>query len=657
MSSIPTGRSLEKCRLQLLAHGDGEPTAIIVESFSNDDSESDLPKLEMKFPSPSHAAVVSEVSSPPSTRSISTIWSMDSSSQAAAASAGAKRLRNGVGDDDATPRSPMVGVSPTSTFNIQILESQRSPGATVAPLTLLQAESPPDESILESEEHDSFANSNNPPVLKLGNAGGGFLQKNWRGIGQMFNNLRIDVDSEHHTNDSPPEDGSLANVRTQDSQCSSVEYVANGGLRLDEWVIDPDGIKEFPSNVAASNKAAPSHGTSPGSIQITADADVRIGEKKKELDETAAVDEKVREFSLEIGDIAMISPSGNDSKMRSTDFVQFGSVIGHGNSGTVVKALNIKDFRVYALKSIRVTTKKDREQIKKELTAFHSLACPGLISFHGAFFDSGQVTLVLEYMNRGSLQNVIDNFGAVTDEATLKRISLMVLLGLEQMHSKRLFHRDIKPGNILLDSSGNCKISDFGIARQLEDSEESARTVLGTRLYMSPERMVAQAYGCSSDIWSFGLMMHTLAMGIYPYDKRNHLELSVAEDPSPKLPRGRFSIGFRNFLDKCLEKDPEKRHTAEELLNHDFLKEVDISQPYEWPWEDASRKQDTEDLVDIAGVLGKAVFGKRNLYKRSKENSMIFSNIAESLNFPTSSACVILERNLPLKSFASSPFH
>lgn len=347
----------------------------------------------------------------------------------------------------------------------------------------------------------------------------------------------------------------------------------------------------------------------------------------------------------------------NSERVQLADFFQIGARIGKGNSGDVTKALCLQDFRVYALKCIGVQLKSNRHQMAKELNFFSSIECPYLVSFHGAFFDQVNTTFVLEYMNRGSLQDVIDKYGAV-DGMILKRIAKMVLLGLQEMHSKNQIHRDIKPANILLNRTGHCKISDFGIVKELQGPEEAAQSFVGTRIYMSPERIKSEPHSFPADIWSFGLTMQTLACGEFPYKDVQkgfiHLFQTITQDPVPKLSKQKLSGEFQEFLSHCLEKDPSKRWTASELLAHDFLQEVDVSCPQPWPWDQESER-DQQDLAEIAVVLGKVLFSKKS-YLRSKQNSEIFSKIAESLGIPPQEAIPIIERNIPLKYLGESPF-
>jgi serine/threonine protein kinase len=97
-------------------------------------------------------------------------------------------------------------------------------------------------------------------------------------------------------------------------------------------------------------------------------------------------------------------------------------------------------------------------------------------------------------MDAGSLENIIALFRAakvnpVIDEPILAKITLQMLCGLTYLHSKNQLHRDIKPGNVLLNSSGEVKLSDFGISRELPEEVDFSKTAVGTRSYMSPERI------------------------------------------------------------------------------------------------------------------------------------------------------------------------
>lgn len=133
------------------------------------------------------------------------------------------------------------------------------------------------------------------------------------------------------------------------------------------------------------------------------------------------------------------------------------------------------------------------------------------------YIDS--VRVVLEYMDRGSIRDLSKNSKKISEE-NLSIIALQALNGLCYLHMvARRAHLDIKPENLLLNSKGEVKISDFGIAREFNSSQEFMKTFIGTYAYMSPERMSNQNYNHTSDIWSLGVTLIELATGEYPLPK------------------------------------------------------------------------------------------------------------------------------------------
>lgn len=229
---------------------------------------------------------------------------------------------------------------------------------------------------------------------------------------------------------------------------------------------------------------------------------------------------------------------------------------------------------------VRAVGSQLRLTINEAATEAVSQACPFIVSFYDVFADParGTVNLLVEYMDGGSLEDLV-KAGGCDDEAVLANMARCILLGLNYLHERQKIHRDIKPGNLLMNTKGVVKIADFGVSRNLTGTSDLSKTFVGTVGYMSPERIQGHKYNAKADIWSFGLSLLACALGAFPYERQvsslSYFELvnAVCDEPSPELPPGdeRFSPELRDFVRLCLLKDPTERPSAETLLFHPFL--------------------------------------------------------------------------------------
>ena len=271
----------------------------------------------------------------------------------------------------------------------------------------------------------------------------------------------------------------------------------------------------------------------------------------------------------------------------------------------------------------------------RTLVSFHLQPSRYIVSFYGAYVKSEQLlaALVMEFMDGGSLNRIVEN-GGIQSENVLRHIAFSSLKGLATMHSKQTLHRDIKPDNILINTNGDVKVADFGLASHVDKKDDSLKSFEGTLAYMSPERMKGDPYSYASDIWSVGMSILALALGCSPRfflkenplsddntddknnddsgggDNNNSLSrvrsgsnffdlMSAISNPLnrsllTKLKNGTvvrrdgidyqydsnnnddtsngFSQNMVDFVFQTLNLDPLKRGTAVELLNHPFLK-------------------------------------------------------------------------------------
>ena len=128
------------------------------------------------------------------------------------------------------------------------------------------------------------------------------------------------------------------------------------------------------------------------------------------------------------------------------------------------------------------------------------------------------MSLVLEHMNAGTLQDFITG-----RRSSRPRRRGDILRGLAFIHDRRQIHRDIKPGNILINSAGQPKMAVFGIAKNFDTLHLSRADTFTATIYMSPERLEGKPSTYAADIWSFGLTLFTLARGKFPLDERRLL--------------------------------------------------------------------------------------------------------------------------------------
>lgn len=288
--------------------------------------------------------------------------------------------------------------------------------------------------------------------------------------------------------------------------------------------------------------------------------------------------------------------------------------LGSGNGGVVLKVRHIPTSLIMARKLIHLEVKPAiRKQILRELKILHECNFPHIVGFYGSFYNDGEISICMEYMDGGSLDLILKRAGRIP-EAILGKITAAVLRGLSYLRDKHeIIHRDVKPSNILVNSSGEIKICDFGVSGQLIDS--MANSFVGTRSYMSPERLQGTHYSVQSDVWSLGLSLVEMAIGMYPIPppdsktleaifEQHHEEGGgvggssaveqqkpmaifelldyIVNEPPPKLEHKSFSGEFRDFVEKCLKKNPEERADLRGLTAHAWIvkceaEDVDIA--------------------------------------------------------------------------------
>lgn len=280
----------------------------------------------------------------------------------------------------------------------------------------------------------------------------------------------------------------------------------------------------------------------------------------------------------EVETSTLIQPSDNPLNLADFDVVR---VIGKGNGGVVHLVHHKWTGRFFALKVIQTNVEEStRRHIARELKINQSAAqCPHIVVCHQSFYDNGAISIILEYMDGGSLADFLKKVNMIP-EPYLAAICKQVLKGLWYLHHKKhIIHRDLKPSNLLINHIGQVKITDFGVSAILDSTSSVADTFTGTYVYMSPERIRGGNYGYKSDIWSLGLVLLECATGQFPFSSPqpggwiNFYDLmnTIVDQPAPHASSDVYSTEFCSFISACVQKDPKDRMSANELMAHPFI--------------------------------------------------------------------------------------
>jgi formylglycine-generating enzyme required for sulfatase activity/tRNA A-37 threonylcarbamoyl transferase component Bud32 len=257
------------------------------------------------------------------------------------------------------------------------------------------------------------------------------------------------------------------------------------------------------------------------------------------------------------------------------------SVLGRGGMGVVYKARHLKLKRTVALKRVLAgghAGPGERARFRIEAEAVARLQHPNIVQIHEVGEADGHPYCALEFVEGGNLARKLAGKPMPAREAA--RLVEALARAMQLAHSRNVVHRDLTPANVLLAADGTPKITDFGLARQLDsDSGEThSGTVLGTPSYMAPEQASGRAHeaGPAADTYALGAILYACLVGRPPFQGKTVVETLDQVRTQEPAPPSRWQAGVPLDLEticlKCLRKEPEKRYASAAELADDLVR-------------------------------------------------------------------------------------
>jgi len=299
--------------------------------------------------------------------------------------------------------------------------------------------------------------------------------------------------------------------------------------------------------------------------------------------------------------------------------------IGQGGMSVVYKAMQTAMNRTVALKMLKMGLSSDpifSQRFMREVSLLGKLNHPNIVTvFDSGMTSQGNLYLAMDLLSGSSMQDILDKTGALSIERAAPLI-LQICDALNHAHKRDITHRDLKPGNIMIETTHRgdevVKIVDFGLAKMGEGSERLTRAgeLWGSSFYMSPEQCSGAESDARSDIYSFGIVIYQLITGKVPFRGSGFMETVSKQmnEPPPPLKQTKADLVCPDMLErvlfKCLEKAPENR----------FQNVADLKSALQSALPDAS-KSEKESTTRAARTIAPPQKEKKEITKETSTGS------------------------------------
>ena len=313
--------------------------------------------------------------------------------------------------------------------------------------------------------------------------------------------------------------------------------------------------------------------------------------------------------------------------MSIEDF-EFGRVLGKGVFGSVIIVKRKQDKEIYAMKRVKISglTKRELENSFNEVRLLASLNHKNVIGYREAFYDQNSNTLniVMEFADDGDLSTKIKKSlknKIYFDERMIWSTLIQILEGLKYLHKSDIIHRDLKSANIFLTKKGFVKIGDLNVSKII--GKNMALTQTGTPYYASPEVWSDRPYDYKCDIWSAGCIIYEMASLRMPFrgTSMQVLYSNVMKGEFAPIPLI-YSDDLMRVIKLMLVKNPQKRPSAQELLNNEII--LDKIDKY-------GLEDKYEEFFDEKALLMRTIKIPRNLNQMNQVNYQLPKNYKKEI--------------------------
>ncbi|GAM18932.1 hypothetical protein SAMD00019534_021070 [Acytostelium subglobosum LB1] len=253
--------------------------------------------------------------------------------------------------------------------------------------------------------------------------------------------------------------------------------------------------------------------------------------------------------------------------------VKIGNIIGKGGYGKVFEAHYEK--KKVAIKVVHYRTPKEQHNVLIEIGFLQRCKHPNILEYKASVLHENKLLIVTEFLPGGTLEQAVAS-SHVFKDTHIGYIGKEILKGIAYLHENKIVHRDVKSANVMLSTTGDIKLIDFGLCASVEKG--TSNHIVGSPYWMSPEMIKGDPHSYPADIWGFGVLLLEMLFKRPPHRESRLKAMFMTATVGIDVTKLKCSLDLKDLLWQCFEMDPNKRSSATKLLRHPFFQRADTKQ-------------------------------------------------------------------------------